>query len=279
MAVPFGLQVERFRNPGPNVTIALDGEDTTQVAPHSGDTHWYAGYESQSDNILDVDVAGSGDLTRLLDLALHRGGLGLRIRRGPRDGEWVTVPLVDDSGAAVTTERRPARQQHRGQRHHRAPRAASTSSTSPQYVHYTAQLPAGATDVRFRYSTDAAYLDTGWFVDDVMVNGAAATLSSAEGEWFETNGLQDNNWTLQVVASCDLTPGVDSPFEIADGAGNFVYRLEGDAITQGGFNTKCANGQNRDFATLVSNLPTGDLTYLDAGYVLSVTNTGTGRKG
>ena len=28
-------------------------------------------------------------------------------------GEWVTVPLVDDSGTVVTTERRPARQQHR----------------------------------------------------------------------------------------------------------------------------------------------------------------------
>jgi hypothetical protein len=148
----------------------------------------------------------------------------------------------------------------------------------PVYVHYTAQLPDGATDVRFRYSTDAAYLDTGWFVDDVMVNGAAAALSSAEGEWFETTGLQDNNWTLQVVASCDLTPGVDSPFEITDDAGNYVYRLEGDAISQPGFNTKCANGPNRDFATLVSNMPTGDLMFLDADYVLTVKNTGNGKK-
>ena len=127
--------------------------------------------------------------------------------------------------------------------------------------------------MRFRYSTDAAYLDTGWFVDDVLVNGAAATLSSAEGEWYETTGIQDNNWTLQVVASCDLTPGVDSAFEITDGAGNFVYRLEGDAISQAGFDTKCANGKQRDFATLVSNLPTGDLTFLDAGYDLSVRHT------
>ena len=130
--------------------------------------------------------------------------------------------------------------------------------------------------MRFRYSTDAAYLDTGWFVDDVLVNGAEATLSSADGDWFETSGLQDNNWTLQIVSTCDLTPGVDSPFEIVDDAGNYVYRLEGDAISQAGFVTKCASGNNRDFVTLVSNLPTGDLTYLDAGYVLSVTNTGNG---
>ena len=64
-----------------------------------------------------------------------------------------------------------------------------------------------------------------------------------------------------------------------DTAGNFVYRLEGDAISQAGFVTKCANGKNGDFVTLVSNLPTGDLTMLDAGYVLSVTNTGNGKKG
>ena len=81
--------------------------------------------------------------------------------------------------------------------------------------------------MQFRYSTDAAYLDTGWFVDDVMVNGAPATVSSDEGEWVETNGTQDNNWTLQVISSCDLTPGVDSASEITDGAGNFVYRLDG----------------------------------------------------
>ena len=145
-------------------------------------------------------------------------------------------------------------------------------------MHYTAQLPAGATDVRFRYSTDAAYLDTGWFVDDVMVNGATATLSSSTGDWFETTGVQENNWTVQVVASCDLTPGVTSPFEIVDGAGNFVYRLEGDQISQR-FNTKCANGPNRDFAVLISNLPTGDLTVLDADYTLRVTNTGNRRGG
>ena len=129
--------------------------------------------------------------------------------------------------------------------------------------------------MQFRYSTDAAYLDTGWFVDDVMVNGAAATVSSDEGEWFETSGLQDNNWTLQVVATCDLTPGVTNAFELTDGAGNYVYRLTGDQITQSGFNTKCANGKNRDFATLVSNLPTGDLTFLDAGYDLRVQTTAT----
>ncbi|WP_210481192.1 hypothetical protein [Naasia sp. SYSU D00948] len=277
VALPYGLQVERFRNPGPNVTIALDGEDTTSVAPHTGETHWYAGYESQADNILDVDV--TGEVTSLDFWTWHfiEEGWDYGFVEALVDGEWVTVPVVDDSGAVVTTNDDP---------HGNNTEGNGITGTSggeyfvdePVYVHYTAQLPEGATDVRFRYSTDAAYLDTGWFVDDVRVNGADAVLSSADGSWFETTGAQDNNWTLQVVASCDLTPGVQSPFEITDEAGNYVYRLEGDAISQSGFNTKCANGQNRDFATLVSNLPTGDLTFLDAGYNLTVTNTGSGRR-
>jgi hypothetical protein len=277
VAVPFGIQVERFRNPGPTVTVELDGEDATQVVPHSGDTQWYAGYESQADNVLDVDVSGTASSLDFWTWHFIEEGWDYGFVEALVDGEWVTVPLVDDAGTVVTSDEDP---------HGANPTGNGLTGTSggeyfvdePEYVHYTAQLPAGATDVQFRYSTDAAYLDTGWFVDDVTVNGAPAAVSSDEGEWVETNGLQDNNWTLQIVATCDLTPGVDSPFEISDGAGNYVYRLEGDAISQPGFNTKCANGNQRDFATLVSNLPSGDLAFLDAGYALGVKNTGNGKK-
>ena len=83
------------------------------------------------------------------------------------------------------------------------------------------------------------------------------TLSSDEGEWFETDGIQDNNWTVQVVATCDLTPGVDSPYEIVDGAWQLRLPAQGDQISQGGFNTKCANGNQADFVVAVSNLPAG----------------------
>lgn len=276
-AVPYGIQVERFRNPGPNVTVSLDGDDTTQVAPHTGDTHWYGGYESQSDNILDVDA--TSPVTSLDFWTWHfiEEGWDYGFVEALVDGNWVTVPLVDDSGAVVTSNDDP----HGGNTEGNGLTGTSGGTyfvDDPEYIHLTAQLPEGTTDVQFRYSTDAAYLDTGWFIDDVMVNHAAATVSSDEGEWFATTGLQDNNWTLQVISTCDLTPGVTNAFEVTDGAGNYVYRLSGDQITQSGFNTKCANGKNRDFATLVSNLPTGDLTFLDADYVLSVTNNGGGKR-
>ncbi|HVL59878.1 MAG TPA: hypothetical protein VM430_00495 [Microbacterium sp.] len=269
VAVPYGIQVERFRNPGPVVTVALDGDDSSQVVPHTGDTHWYAGYESQSENVLDVDVTGEATSLDFWTWHFIEEGWDYGFVEALVDGEWVTVPLVDDAGTTVTSNDDP----HGGNTEGNGLTGTSGGAyfvDEPEYVHLTAELPDGTTDVQFRYSTDAAYLDTGWFIDDVMVDGAAATVTSDAGEWVETDGIQDNNWTLQVISSCDLTPGVDSAFEITDGAGNFVYRLTGDQISQGGFNTKCANGTKGDFVTLVSNLPTGDLTFLDAGYDLTV---------
>lgn len=276
-AVPFGMSVERFRNPGPTVSVAFDGDDETVIAPHTGTTHWYGGYESQDENILDVDT--SGPVTSLDFWAWYfiEEGWDYGFVEALVGGNWVTVPVRNDAGQVVTTNDDP---------HGNNTEGNGLTGTSggryfvddPQYLHLTADLPAGTTDVRFRYSTDAAYMDTGWFVDDVKVNGADANLSSAEGNWFATSGVQDNNWTVQVVSHCDLTPGVTSPGETTDGAGNFVYRSTGDQFTASGLKTKCANGNQDDFAVLISNLPTGDLTYLDADYTFRVVNTGNGKK-
>ena len=268
-ALPYGIQVERFRNPGPRVSVSLDGDDTTVVAPHTGDTHWYGGYESQSEKVL--DVATDGDVATLDFWSWYfiEEGWDYGYVEAQVGGEWVTVPVVDDAGTVITTNDNP----HGGNTEGNGITGTSGgeyNASDPTYVHLTAQLPTGTTDVRFRHSTDAAYLDTGFFVDDVLVDGVAAELSSEGGDWYETTGEQDNNWALQVIATCDLTPGTDSEGEITDGAGNFVYRYDGDDVTTPTFDTKCANGKGNDFATIVSNLPTGDLTFLDADYALNV---------
>nr|WP_147434334.1 hypothetical protein [Micromonospora costi] len=272
-AVPFGLSVERFRNPGPTVAVAFDGDDETVIAPHSGTTHWYGGYESQSDNVLDVATSGPVTSLDFWSWNFIEEGWDYGFVEALVGGQWVTVPLRNDAGQIVTTDDNPHGNNEEGNG------LTGTSGGAyfvddPVYVHLTADLPAGATDVRFRYSTDAAYLDTGWFVDDVRVNGADATLSSPAGDWVTTTGTQDNNWTVQVVSHCDLTPGTTSAGETTDGAGNWVYRFTGDQFTASGLKTKCANGNQDDFAVLVSNLPTGDLTFLDADYAFQVRNTG-----
>lgn len=272
-ALPFGVSYETFRNPGPTFAINFSGDAATVIAPYTGDTHWYGGYESQNENILDVNtpIAG-GETLDFWTWYFIEEGWDFGFVEAEVNGDWVTLPLSDDGGTIVTTNDDPYGNNTEGNG------LTGTSGgeyfvDEPEYIHLTAEIPADATDVRFRYSTDAAYLDTGWFVDDVMIDDAAADLSSEAGNWIETTGEQDNNWVLQIVSACDLTPDIDSDGEIVDAAG-FVYRFEGDEINKAGFSTACMRGTKDRFAVIVSNMPTGDLTYLDADYSFQLTNTG-----
>lgn len=277
-ALPYGTSYETFRNPGPTFSVTLDGDDTSAVAPHNGATHWYGGYEAQSDNILNVDsVVSGGQTVDFWTWWFIEEGWDFGFVEAEVGGQWVTIPLVDDAGQTVTTNDDP---------HDNNTEGNGLTGTSggayfvddPVYIHVSGTLPAGTTDLRFRYSTDAAYMDTGWFVDDVNVNSSEATLSSDAGNWIETNGEQNNNWVLQLVSPCDLTPGVSSAGETHDNLGTYVYRLEGDNISGGGFSTQCLNSTKDSIVAVISNLPTGDLTFLDADYLFRLTNTGNKQK-
>ncbi len=277
-ALPFGVSYETFRNLGRNVTLDFEGDPTERVAPHSGDTHWWGGAESQNENILNVDSAvAAGDVVDFWTWYFIEEGWDYGYVEALVNGEWVTVPLYEyGTTTEVTTDTDPHDNNEEGNG------LTGTSGGAyfvddPEYVHLqTGPLPAGTTDVRFRYSTDAAYLDTGFFVDDVMVDGAAATLSSDPGNWILTTGIQTNNWVVQILSPCDLTPGTTSEGEIVDDAGNYVYRFEGNSIHETGFNTTCLDNKEQ-ITVVISNLTTGDIQVLDAGYLLRVT--GSNKKG
>jgi hypothetical protein len=269
-ALPYGTSFQTYRNPGSRFSVSVDGADTTTVAPHSGPEHWYAGYQSQFDSVLDVDSPVTGGQT--LDFWswwFIEEGWDYGFVEAQVGGEWLTVPLTDVASAqVVTTDDNPQGNNTEGNG------LTGTSGgeyfvDEPQYLHLRATLPAGTTDVRFRYSTDAAYLDTGWFVDDVAVDGTPATVSSPEGNWISTTGEQDNNWSLQIIAPCDLN-GASTANETTDDAGNYVYRFDGDAITTPVLDGRCAG--KTGIVTVVSNLPTGDLQFLDAPYTYALTS-------
>ena len=274
-ALPFGLAYERFRNPGPTFSFDFSGDPVTQVAPHSDPTHWYAGYASMSDHVLGTAVPSGAKTLDFWSWNFIEEGWDYGFVEAEVGGSWQTVPLVDDSGATVTTNDDPHGNNTEGNG------LTGTSGGTyfvddPRYVHLTAQLPAGTTDVRFRYSTDAAYLDTGWFVDDVKVDGTDVTssLTSEDDGWFLTNGEQKNDWAVQLIASCDLTPKGSTTGETVDSEGNHVYRFVGTSFSEKGFDTSCANGTKRDVTTVISNMPTGDLTVLDADYDFRLVGSG-----
>ena len=125
-------------------------------------------------------------------------------------GEWVTVPLYARRHHDRGHDRHgPARQQRRGQRAHRDLRRRVLRRRAG--VHPPAErAAAGGHDRRAvplldrrgvpRHRLVRRRRDGRW---------PAATLSSEPGNWIETNGIQDNNWVVQLLSPCDLTPGVD----------------------------------------------------------------------
>jgi hypothetical protein len=266
-ALPFGVSYEKLRNPGPRVSVSFTGDPEAQVAPHSGADHWWGGYQSQSDHVLGLDTpVSAGDEVSFWNWHFIEEGWDYGFVEALVGGEWQTVPVTDvATGEVVSTDDDPHGNNSEGNG------ITGTSGgdyfvDEPTYREYSVQVPEGATDLRWRYSTDAAYLDTGWFIDDVSVDGVAASVSSQGDEWIVTDGRQTNNWVVQVIAACDLTPGVTSANELTDDAGNFVYRYEGSDLETATLNTKCANGKQSDFVVAISNLPTGDLAVLDATY-------------
>lgn len=266
-ALPFGLSYETFRNPGPNFDITFEGSPSSQIAPFEGDTHYWGGYASQSDNILDVDYT-SGDTLSFATWYFIEEGWDFGFVEALVDGTWETVPVTVD-GKVITTDEDPFGNNTEGNG------ITGTSGgeyfvDDPVYVQAEAELPTGTTDVHFRYSTDAAYLDTGWFVDAVKVDGTTVTVDV--GDWLDTDGVQANNWMVQLTSLCDITPGVVSDGEIVDGDVH-VYRFTGDSIQESGFDTKCLGGKDT-LGVIISNLPSGDLTVQDADYDFTLTGTG-----
>ncbi len=266
-ALPYGLSYETFRNPGPNFEIDFSGTPSTQIAPYEGETHRWGGYESQADHVLDVDYSG-GDTLSFASWHFIEEGWDYGFVEAQVDGAWQTVP-VTSGGEVITTDDDPHGNNEEGNG------ITGTSGGAyfvdePAYIDAEAALPAGTTDVRFRYSTDAAYLDTGWFVDAVQVDGASASVTS--DSWVDTTATQSNHWMVQVAATCDITPGADTEGEIVDGDVH-VYRFEGAEIEATGFDTQCLGGQDT-ITAIVSNQPTGDLSVFDAPYEFRLTGTG-----
>ena len=117
-AVPFGLHVERFRNPGPT---------SSWRSPVMTSARWRRTAHRRTGMPATRAVGPhprcgrrrARDLVRLLDVALHRGRLGLWVRRGARRRR-----VGDRAGGRrqrrqCDHRRRPAREQHRRERDHR----------------------------------------------------------------------------------------------------------------------------------------------------------------
>ena len=283
VALPYGASYEKFTNAGSSVAIEFSGQPGVDIVPPSGTAHWWGGYQNNSERELNVTspIGDLGSKTLTFDTWFFiENGWDYGFVEAKVNGVWTTVP-VSSGGAVITTNTNPQGNNTEGNGLTGVSGGSYDAGDQPTYLQASAVLPAGTTEVRFRYSTDAGYLDTGWFVSNVKIAGAAATLAAPEGEWTLIDGPeQDNNWSVQLIAPCDVTPGVTSEGETVVGS-LYVYRFVTDStLSKSGFDLRCTKvgGKSRPVVVAISNLPTGQLTFFDSPYSFRVTNTGSGSK-
>lgn len=109
-----------------------------------------------------------------------------------------------------------------------------------------AQLPAGATGIRFRNESTLDHQFQSWFLDTVLVDGSPLTLS---GNWLRRSEHPSQDIAVQVAATCDLTPGVDTEGEWQE-AGYHLYRWLGTSFTDQEF----TSWSDEEFLVMVSGL-------------------------
>ena len=277
-ALPYSLSYETFRNPGPDFTVELDAPEQTKVDDFDGDeSHWYAGYASQTDSILPLAYDGEKTLEFATWYFIEEGWDYAFVEALVGD-KWQTVEVTNAADEVITTDSDPHGNNEEGNG------LTGTSGgeyfvDEPSYIEASALLPGGTEDVRIRYSTDAAYLDTGIFVDETSIpveTGDGVDLGETDAQsatWVKTNGAQNNDFLVQLVSPCDITPGVDDEAVIDDASGLRVYRFEGTDIDATGFDTQCLGGQD-EITAIITNRPTGDLAYLNVDYDFSLVGTG-----
>ena len=270
-ALPYGTSYQTYRNPGPRFSCRLDGEDTTTVAPHSGPEHWYAGYQSQSDSVLDVDSpAAGGETLDFWTWYFIEEGWDYGFVEAQVGGEWQTVPLTDDAGEVVTTDDDPQGNNTEGNG------LTGTSGgeyfvDEPQYVHLPADAarPARPTSASATRPTRPTSTRAG---SSTTSRGRRARhgLLAGRATGPARPASRTTTGSLQIVSPCDLNGGEHGERDRPTTRATSSTASRATSITR-----RCSTASapaRRGSSTVVSNLPTGDLQFLDAPYAYALTS-------
>lgn len=105
-ALPFGVSYEKYRNPGPEVSLEFEGEPESQITPKDETVQdglqWGGGYESMADKTREVDTpVTGGESVGFWNWHFIEEGWDYGFVEALVDGEWVTVEVTNDAGDVV----------------------------------------------------------------------------------------------------------------------------------------------------------------------------------
>lgn len=200
------------------VRVSLPNKTITLATPHSGSSMWWSNNDQDWADVrlqrsIDVPAGTSprfwmwNDYT--IELDWDFGFVEVSTDGGT---SWSEQKVFDDTGAEVTTPEGYADPNGR-MADFGGKRFGLTGGTGGWEHQYVDLAPfAGQTiQIRLRYATDEAFLERGWFVDDLSV----------------TNDAGDAVWSDDAEANDGWTPQVDT-FTTTTGEG---WKLDGGTAT------------------------------------------------
>jgi len=161
--------------------VARDLALALPVHPAEGGTDWFSGVADNTTATLTVPVSVPAAGARLsFDLWYDTEETDFGAVEASSDGgtTWHLVPLSLHAGPDQWTND-----------------GSFSGFEGRQWLHTTAQLPGGTTDVRWRLSTDPLYEGRGMYVDGVRVRSADGVLFDGERP-SDAGRFQAHGWTI-----------------------------------------------------------------------------------
>ena len=212
----WGAYYRDFYGSSPGLTMTFAGPTQDGVAAVAGRNEWYSGLG----NVLDISVARQVSVAAGQTLTFQtwydiEDQWDYGYVEASTDGStWVKLPQVSSLPAATADLN--------GSSAWDGPGGLTGTSAGWQRAEYSFGPLSGSLWIRFRYVTDEASNGAGWYVDDVRAGAYTdddTTAGWMNAGWTWTNGLQNNDWTVDAYV----------PFAKASGKAYSVVPIVGVA--------------------------------------------------
>lgn len=197
-AVQLGQTSNTPRGTADGVRVVLPNKTVVRATPHSGEMMWWSNNDQDWADVrlsrtVDVPAAGDARFWMWNDFVIEADwDYGFVEVSTDGGATWGQAEVFDEAGNLVSTpddyDDPNGRLADFGGLSH-----GLTGDTHGWAHHWIDLSPyAGSSvDVRLRYATDAAFLERGWFVDDLSVTADGDTV------WFD-DAETDGDWTTEV---------------------------------------------------------------------------------
>jgi len=208
---------QTYKGIQPELVANFRGDNTTGILAHSDLYEWYGGKADLLFNTLTlaspITLGAGANLNFWTWYEIETGW------------DFGFVQISTDGGATWTSLENPDTTSDHDPAAHPdvITNIPGFTGSSGGWVEETFDLSAYEGDsalIRFLFVTDWAYTETGWYIDDVTINGFVDNMEAGPDNWTSdgwshTTGLAQNDWALTIIDP-NYKKGKFNNFEIID---------------------------------------------------------------